>query len=127
MHSHPASLHHVVIVRPFSKWGIDFMHCNPTSARGYHYIIIIVDYFTKWVEAMPTFANYSDIVHPRVFSEGDLVLVYDQDRATFRVGKFEPLWYGPYIIKSVLSKVPYMLVDMEGNELAEPHNALYLK
>ena len=43
------------------------------------------------------------------------------------VEKFEPLWYGPYIIKSVLSKGAYMLVDMEGNELKEPRNGLYLK
>ena len=33
------------------------MHCNPTSARGHGYIIVAVDYFTKWVEAMPTYAE----------------------------------------------------------------------
>ena len=30
------------------------MHCNPTSVKGHGYIIIAIDYFTKWVEAMPT-------------------------------------------------------------------------
>ena len=87
MHSHPDRLHHVVVVGPFSKWGLDFMQCNPASVGGNHYIIIIVDYFTKWVEEMPTFSNDSDIVHLRVFSEGDLVLIYDQDQATFGVRK----------------------------------------
>ena len=33
------------------------MHCNPTSAGGYGYIIVDVDYFTKWDEAMPTYAE----------------------------------------------------------------------
>ena len=33
------------------------MHCNPTSAGGHGYIIIAIDYFTKWVEAMPTYAE----------------------------------------------------------------------
>ena len=33
------------------------MHCNPTSARGHGYIIVAVDYFTKWAEAMPTYAE----------------------------------------------------------------------
>ena len=33
------------------------MHCNPTSAGGHGYIIVAVDYFTKWVEAMPTYAE----------------------------------------------------------------------
>ena len=30
------------------------MDCNPTSAGGHHHIIVAIDYFMKWVEAMPT-------------------------------------------------------------------------
>ena len=30
------------------------MDCNPASAGGHHHIIVPVDYFTKWDEAMPT-------------------------------------------------------------------------
>jgi hypothetical protein len=55
--THPALLHHVVSIGPFAKWGIDFMQCKPTSAGGHGYIIVAIDYFTKWVEAMPTFLN----------------------------------------------------------------------
>jgi hypothetical protein len=55
--SHPTPLHPVVSVGPFSKWGIDFMKCNPHSAKEHGYIIVVVDYFTKWAEAMPTFDN----------------------------------------------------------------------
>lgn len=39
------------------KWGIDFMTCNPPSSGGHGYIIVAVDYFTKWAEVMPTFNN----------------------------------------------------------------------
>jgi hypothetical protein len=39
------------------KWGIDFMTCHPHSAGGHGYIIVTVDYFTKWAEVMPTFDN----------------------------------------------------------------------
>eukprot|EP00253_Pinus_taeda_P035642 PITA_35642 len=53
----PTLLQPVVAVGPFSKWGIDFMTCNPTSTRGHGYIIVTVDYFTKWAEAMPTLNN----------------------------------------------------------------------
>jgi hypothetical protein len=53
---HPAPLFFITI-GPFTKWGVDFMTCHPPLARGHHYIIMVVDYFTKWVEAMPTFAN----------------------------------------------------------------------
>jgi hypothetical protein len=57
MCSHPAPLHPVVVVDPFSKWGIDFMTCNPTSTNGHGYIIVVVDYFTKWFKDFPTFSN----------------------------------------------------------------------
>ena len=54
MRAPPAPLHPVVTVGPFAKWGIDYMTCNPRSAGGHGYIIVVVDYFTKWAEAMPT-------------------------------------------------------------------------
>ena len=66
-------------------------------------------------------------MHPHVFLEGDLVLVYDQDKDTQGASKFEPLWYGPYIISKVLQKGAYKLVDYEGNRLARAQNGLYLK
>ena len=55
--NHPAPLHPIIVVGPFAKWGIDFMHCRPTLARGHGYIIVVVDYFTKWAEAMPTYVE----------------------------------------------------------------------
>jgi hypothetical protein len=45
----------------FCKWGIDFMTCNPPSSNGHKYIIVAVDYFIKWAEAMPTFINTTNI------------------------------------------------------------------
>jgi hypothetical protein len=42
-------------------------------------------------------------------------------------GKFKPMWFRPFIIKEVLKKGAYRLVDFEGNDLAEPRNGLYLK
>ena len=47
----------VIVDGPFAKWGIDFMHCKPTSAEGHGYIIVAMDYFTKWAEAMPTYVE----------------------------------------------------------------------
>jgi hypothetical protein len=37
------------------------------------------------------------------------------------------MWFGPFIVKEVLKKGAYRLVDFEGNYLAEPRNGLYLK
>jgi hypothetical protein len=293
----PAPLQPIIAVGPFAKWGIDFMQCNPTSTGGHGYIIVAVDYFTKWAEAMPTLDNtgetaalfffnhvvarfgvpqaivtdhgshfrnhmmveltaklglshdsstpyypqangqveainkvlkrmlqrmvgvhkrrwhlilYSALwayrtsvrnatgftpfqlvygleailpiqceisslklaidllpgtseeearfleliqldetrrdaalaneahkkrvkaqfdknVKPRVFSEGDLVLLYDQESDKLGAGKFKSLWMGPYIVKSVLAKGAYELVDYDGIPLAQPRNGLYLK
>lgn len=71
--------------------------------------------------------RYDRTVKPCTFLEGDLVLVYDQDKDALGVGKFEPLWYGPYIVSKVLGKGAYELVDHEGNKLVRPRNGLYLK
>jgi hypothetical protein len=54
MCSHIAPLHPVITIGPFTKWGVEFVDCNPTLARGHKHIMMVVDYFTKWAEAMPT-------------------------------------------------------------------------
>ena len=43
------------------------------------------------------------------------------------VGKFNPMLHGPYVVKRVLEKGAYELVDYEGIALVEPRNGLYLK
>ncbi len=72
-------------------------------------------------------AQFDRTVKPRTFAEGDLVLVYDQDKDKLGKGKFEPMWYGPYIVRKVLEKGAYELVDYNGIPLEKPHNGLYLK
>jgi hypothetical protein len=57
MRAHPAPMFPMITVGGFTKWGIDYTTCNPPSARGHCYIIIVVDYFTKWVKSMPTFRD----------------------------------------------------------------------
>ena len=64
---------------------------------------------------------------PCILSEGDLVLLYDQEANVIGTGKFEPLWHGPYIVKIFLAKGAYELVDYDGILLVQPKNGLYLK
>ena len=54
---------------PFIDWGVDFMKCNPTLTGRHHYIIVFVDYFTKWVEAMPTIYNDGEITTYFIFNQ----------------------------------------------------------
>ena len=41
------------VIEPFDVWGFDYMGPFPSS-NGYTYILVAVDYVTKWVEAIPT-------------------------------------------------------------------------
>jgi hypothetical protein len=59
----------VIDVVPFTKWEIDFTTCHLDSAKGHCYIIVAVDYFTKWVEAMPTFNNDGETMTLFIFNQ----------------------------------------------------------
>ena len=71
--------------------------------------------------------QYDKFVQPCVFNEGDLVLTYDQRYDKLGKGKFESMWYGPFVISKVLEKGAYELVDYDGIPLGQPLNGLYLK
>ena len=48
-------------VEAFDLWGLDFMGPFPSS-EGKQYILVAVDYVTKWVEAIATTLNDSKTV-----------------------------------------------------------------
>jgi hypothetical protein len=62
-----------------------------------------------------------------MFSKGYLFLIYDQDNDKLGVSKFESMWFGTFILKLVLKKGSYELVNYQGNPLDELHNGIYLK
>jgi hypothetical protein len=68
MCSHPTPLHPMVTIGPFTMWGINFMTCNTTSDNGHNYIIMVVDYFTKWARDMPIYSNDGTTITLFVFN-----------------------------------------------------------
>ena len=36
---------------PFAQWGLDIMGPLPTAVRQLKFLVVGIDYFTKWVEA----------------------------------------------------------------------------
>lgn len=48
-------------VKRFERWGIDFISPFPQS-KSYLYILVCVDYVTKWVEVIACVANDTCIV-----------------------------------------------------------------
>ncbi|CAN6476854.1 unnamed protein product [Victoria cruziana] len=51
----------ILVVNVFEVWGIDFMGPFPHSF-GYLYILVVIDYVSKWVEAVPTRTNDHKVV-----------------------------------------------------------------
>jgi transposase InsO family protein len=48
-------LKHVAASGPFQQWGLDFIGDIQPSSSGHHrWILTATDYFTKWIEVIPT-------------------------------------------------------------------------
>jgi hypothetical protein len=69
MRAHPDPMFPIITVGPFTKWGIDYATCHLASSRGHRYIIVVVDYFTKWVEAMPMFKDDGETTTLFIFNQ----------------------------------------------------------
>ena len=52
----------IIEIEIFDVWGIDFMGPFPNS-YGFEYILVVVDYVSRWVEATATRTNDSKVVY----------------------------------------------------------------
>lgn len=45
----------IIAKGPFQQWGLDFIgEINPHSSGQHRWILVATNYFTKWIEAIPT-------------------------------------------------------------------------
>ena len=100
MHAHLAPLHPILCIDPISKWGIDFTTCNPLSAAGHHYIIVAVDYFTKWVEVMPTYSNDTKTI---------VLLLFNHIIAQFGIPKSIVIDHGMHFYNAMMAELTSIL------------------
>eukprot|EP00253_Pinus_taeda_P027202 PITA_27202 len=50
----PLPLKPIEVSAPFQQWGLDFIgEIHPASSSQHRWILIVTDYFTKWIEAIP--------------------------------------------------------------------------
>jgi hypothetical protein len=55
----------IVKLWPFRGWGLDFIgEIQPGSSKGHWFILVTMDYFTKWTEAVAL----RNMTHPEVIS-----------------------------------------------------------
>ena len=60
---------------PFSMWGIDLIEAiEPKASNGHRFILVTIDYFTKWVEA----ASYASVTRSVVvkFIKKEIIFRY---------------------------------------------------
>ncbi|XP_061960352.1 uncharacterized protein LOC133681211 [Populus nigra] len=71
----PTPLFNMISPWPFDMWGLDVIGpINPKASNGHRFILVAIDYFTKWVEAN-SYAHVTQKVVKR-FIEKDLVCRY---------------------------------------------------
>jgi hypothetical protein len=53
IHSHPTALQNMATPWPFHTWGLDLIGPINLASGIYIWILVAIEYFTKWVEAIP--------------------------------------------------------------------------
>ena len=77
---------------PFQQWGLDFIgEINPSSNGQHKWILVATDYFTKWIEAVPTRNATHQVImrflYENIFSRfGFLVRLVTDNAPSFKVG-----------------------------------------
>nr|GFB42777.1 reverse transcriptase domain-containing protein [Tanacetum cinerariifolium] len=85
----------------FDVWGIDFMGPFPSS-KGNKYILVTVDYLSKWVEA-------------KALPTNDAQVVVKFLKSLFsRFGKLKSRWFGPFTIAEIYPYGTAKLIHPDG-------------
>jgi hypothetical protein len=62
-------LHPIKVKEPFYQIGIDFVEPLPITEAGNKYIIVAIDYFTKWIEAKAVKVDNAEEVATFIYEE----------------------------------------------------------
>ncbi|RDX76295.1 Gypsy retrotransposon integrase-like protein 1, partial [Mucuna pruriens] len=75
IHMAPSILHNLTSPWPFSMWALDMIGLiEPKASNGHRFILVAIDYFTKWVEV----ASYANVTKSMVtkFIKKDIICCY---------------------------------------------------
>jgi len=53
IHQKQEQLHSILSTWPFAKWGMDILGPFSPGKGQVKFLIVVIDYFTKWIEAKP--------------------------------------------------------------------------
>ncbi|GJX66609.1 reverse transcriptase domain-containing protein, partial [Tanacetum coccineum] len=111
----------------FYKWGIDIARPFPEGPGKVKFLIVAIDYFTKWIEAKPVATITGNQVRNTSFKTGDLVYRRNDASRAKEGGNLGPKWEGPYEVTEVLGKGAYKLRDRDRKQLPRTWNVRILK
>ncbi|XP_059067735.1 uncharacterized protein LOC131858500 [Cryptomeria japonica] len=117
----------VVVDEPFKQWGIDFIGpIIPHSSADHMYILKATDYFTKWVEVVPTKKANSEVVCNGLAESSNKNLVsimkklVDDNARNWHKKVYEALWVDIITPKRAIGMEPYELVYGIGAKVSLP-------
>ncbi|XP_010681477.2 uncharacterized protein LOC104896424 [Beta vulgaris subsp. vulgaris] len=103
----------ILEIEPFDVWGIDFMGPSPSSC-GNRYILVTVDYVTKWVEVVASITNDSKTSGQVEVSNRQikhiLEKVVNRSRKHWSQKSDDTLWARRTAFQTPLATTPYRLV-----------------
>ena len=86
-HMSASELHAIIKPWPFRGWALDIiLYIRPTSSKQQKFILIGIDYFTKWVEVIPL-----------VEVDQDEVIEFIHKHIVYRFGILETITKGQYL------------------------------
>nr|GEU96115.1 reverse transcriptase domain-containing protein [Tanacetum cinerariifolium] len=110
--------HNVIqVCEIFDVWGIDFMGPFPSS-QGNRYILVAVDYLSKWVEAKVTH-RLSTVYYPQTSGQVEVLnrglkcilkRTFGENRASWLEKLYDALWAFRTAYKTPIGCTPYKLV-----------------
>ena len=118
----------VEVQAPFQQWGMDFIgEISLSSSSSFSWILVAIDYFTKWVEEFPTRNSTSKVVNNFLLTNiitrfGCSERIVTDSAMCFRSDKFIKFYENYGITRSVSS--PY---HPQGNGQEESTNKSLLK
>ncbi|GJX49194.1 reverse transcriptase domain-containing protein [Tanacetum coccineum] len=113
------------IFRDAKDYGLDFMGPFP-DLRGNKYILVAVDYVSKWVEAQALPTNDAHVVAKflkGLFARFRVPKALISDRGTY-LCKLKSKWTGPFIVKTMYPYGAVEITDKDGSSFKEPYDDL---
>nr|GEV93551.1 hypothetical protein [Tanacetum cinerariifolium] len=136
---------------PFYQWGMDILGLLPPVRGGVKFVIMVIDYFTKWIEAKPLVRitrkeerretasireakykmkmeqYYNKKVRPSGFRPGEFMFRKNKASRVEDHGKLGLKWEGPYTVAEAYENGSYKLETLEDKEVPRTWHAVNLR